>query len=342
MPWRFIFAAYTLLGLLFSSQVWIDYSYGRHPISWGRATAVALADWYLWAALTPAIVWLARRFRLEPGKWAISQAMHVPMSLLFAVVKQFADTFVAMAITGISRVPTSFMKIYVSFLTYWGIVGITYSVEHYRKYRERELQALQLQTALARAQVQSLQMQLQPHFLFNTLNAIAALMRENVEAADVMIARLGDLLRVTLSTADVPQVTLRRELELVDMYLEIQRARMGSRLTTRVAADPDTLDAMVPTLVLQPLVENAIRHGAAARTGPALVEIRARRDGDVLTIDVEDDGPGPPDAIAPGHGLENTRLRLAAAYGSAASIGVSRRSGGGASVRVTLPVTGPG
>src|SRR4029450_1662358 len=125
-------------------------------------------------------------------------------------------------ITGIARGPTTFMKIHVSFLTYWAIVAVAYGLEHYQKYRERELQAARLQTALARAQVQSLQMQLQPHFLFNTLNTIAALMREDVEAADVMLARLGDLLRVTLATADVPDVPLRRELELVDMYLDIQ------------------------------------------------------------------------------------------------------------------------
>ena len=124
-------------------------------------------------------------------------------------------------------------------------------------------------------------MQLHPHFLFNTLNAIAALMREDVEAADVMLARLGDLLRVTLATADVPDVPLRRELELVEMYFDIQRARMGDRLTTRVSAAAETLDARVPTLLLQPLVENAIRHGAAARSGPAAIEVRTRLRGPV-------------------------------------------------------------
>jgi LytS/YehU family sensor histidine kinase len=180
-------------------------------------------------------------------------------------------------------------------------------------------------------------MQIHPHFLFNTLNAIAALMREDIEAADVMIARLGDLLRVTLATADVPEVPLRRELELTDMYLDIQRARMGDRLTTRVSAEPQTLDVQVPTLLLQPLVENAIRHGAAARSGPAMIEVRAQRDGNLLVIDVEDDGPGPPGTILPGHGLENTRMRLAAAYGPSAGVDVRPRHGGGAVARVTLP-----
>ena len=339
MPWPLILAAFTLLGLLFTSQVWIDYAYAQHPLTWWRAAAVALADWYLWAILTPGVVWLARRFRIDRRRWAGALAVHIPVSLVCAVAKQLADTFSATVITGIARGPTPFMKVHVSFLTYWAIVAVTYAFEHYHKYRERELQSAHLQTALARAQVQSLQMQLHPHFLFNTLNAIAALMREDIEAADIMIARLGDLLRVTLATADVPEVPLRRELELVDMYLDIQRARMGDRLTTRVSADPQTLDVQVPTLLLQPLVENAIRHGAAARPGPTLIEVRAQRDGNRLVIDVEDDGPGPPESFAPGHGLENTRLRLAAAYGPSASIEVRPRRGGGAISRVSLAYT---
>jgi sensor histidine kinase YesM len=337
LPWRLILAAYTLLGLLFTSQVWIDYAYARHPLTWWRAAAVALADWYLWAVLTPGVVWLARRFRINRRQWPGAMAVHLPVSLVCTMAKQAADTFSAMAITGISRGPTTFMKIHVSFLTYWAIVGISYAFEHYQRYRERELQAAHLQTALARAQVQSLQMQLHPHFLFNTLNAIAALMREDIEAADVMIARLGDLLRVALATADVPEVPLRRELELVDMYLDIQRARMGDRLTTRVSAEPQALDLHVPTLLLQPLVENAIRHGAAARSGPTSIEVRAGRDGNLLVIEVEDDGPGPPGSISPGHGLENTRMRLAAAYGPSAAVDVRLRPGGGAISSVRLP-----
>jgi two-component system LytT family sensor kinase len=337
LRWLLGLAAYTLLGLLFTSQVWIDYAYARHPLPWWRAAAVALADWYLSALLTPCVVWLARRFRIDRRHWAGSLMVHIPVSLTCTVAKQLADTFSAIAITGIARGPTTFMKIHVSFLTYWAIVGITYAVEHYRKYRERELQAAHLQTALARTQVQSLQMQLQPHFLFNTLNAIAALMREDVEAADVMIARLGDLLRVTLTTADVPELPLGRELELVDMYLDIQRARMGDRLRTHVEADPETLDVQVPPLLLQPLVENAVRHGAAARGGPASIELRARRDGDLVVIEIEDDGPGPPEGVILGHGLENTRMRLAATYGPSAGVDVTRRRSGGAIARVRLP-----
>ena len=123
------------------------------------------------------------------------------------------------------------------------------------------------------------------------------------------------------------------------MYLDIQRARLGDRLTTRVFAEPETLDVQVPTLLLQPLVENAIRHGAAARPGPASIELRARREGQLLVVEVEDDGLGPPESIAPGHGLENTRMRLAAAYGPAAGVDVTPGPGGGAISRIRLPYT---
>jgi sensor histidine kinase YesM len=332
-----ILGAYTVLGLLFTSQVWVDYAYARHPVTWWRAMGVAPSDWYLWALVTPAVVWLARRFRIDRRRWIGSLAVHIPASLIFTVTKQIADTLTATAISGVARGPFSIMKVHVSFLTYWAIVGVTYSIEHYQKYRERELRAAHLETALARAQVQSLRMQLNPHFLFNTLNAVAALMREDVEAADVMIARLGDLLRVTLATADVHEIPLARELELVQMYLDIQRTRMGDRLTARISAAPDTLDAAVPTLLLQPLVENAIRHGAGARSGAATIAVTARRTGDILTIDLDDDGPGPSDAVRFGHGLQNTTTRLATAYGAVATFALLRNPTGGARARVTLP-----
>jgi len=335
-----ILAAYTILGLLFASQVRVDYMYAGQELTWRQAAGTALANWYLWAFLTPAIAWLARRFPLTRARWPVSLAVHIPVGFVCAALKVTADAKTAAMITGVHR-PNSVMPAYLALLTYCVIVGAVHSLDHYRKYRERELQAAQLETALARAQVQSLRMQIHPHFLFNTLNAIASLMREDVEAADVMIARLGDLLRVTLATADVPDVPLRQELEFVRMYLDIQQARMGDRLTTTMAADPSTLDAAVPTLLLQPIVENAIRHGAGARPGPATIAIRASRADGTLTIDVEDDGPGPGDPVQNGHGLRNTRMRLQAAFGPAATLTLARTPAGGALARVTMPVTAP-
>jgi two-component system, LytTR family, sensor kinase len=338
VTWRLILLVYTILGLLFTGQVLIDYAYAGHPLPWWRAMTLALTQWYLWALVTPVVVWLARRFRLDRHHWVGSLAVHAPASLVCTVAKQIADTVAASIITGVARGPFSFIAINMAFLTYWLIVGVTYAAEHYQKYRERELQAARLEAALAQSELQALRMQLHPHFLFNTLNAIAALMREDVEAADVMIARLGDLLRVTLASTDVPEVSLARELELVQMYLDIQHARMGDRLTSRIDAAPDTLDAAVPTLLLQPIVENAIRHGAAARPGAARIDVRARRDGDTLVLEVRDDGPGPEAAVVFRHGLQNTHARLAATHGAAASFELIPHAGGGALARIRMPV----
>jgi hypothetical protein len=336
--WQLALAVCTILGVLFTGQVLIDYAYAGHRLAWWRALAVSLTQWYFWAILSLAIVWVARRFRIDRQRWPRSLLIHLPASLVCTVVKQIADAAAAAAITGIARGPFSFIVIEMAFLTYWVIVGATYAVEHYQKYRERELAAARLETALARSELQSLRMQIHPHFLFNTLNAIAALMREDVEAADVMMARLCDLLRVTLASAHVPEVTLRRELELVEMYFDIQRARMGDRLTARIDAAPDTLEAAVPTLSLQPVVENAIRHGAGARPGAARIDVRARREGGMLVIDVLDDGPGPGNATVFRHGLGNTRARLTATHGAAATFELMPRDGGGALARLRIPI----
>ena len=338
MPWLVILGVYTVLGVLFTGQVLLDYMYAGHPLAWWRGMALAMTEWYLWALITPAIVWLAGRFRVDRRHWPGALAIHAPASLACTVAKQVADTIAASMITGIARGPFSFLTINVAFLTYWLIVGATYATEHYQKYRERELQAAHLETALARSQLQALRTQLHPHFLFNTLNAIAALMREDLEAADVMMARLGDLLRVTLASAHIAEVPLRQELEFVRMYFDIQQARMGQRLTVHIDASAETLDAAVPTLLLQPLIENAVRHGAAARPGAVRIELRARREGDTLILEVRDDGPGPAAGAVFRHGLENTRARLAATHGRAASLELLRRAGGGALAQVRMPV----
>src|SRR5262249_54075630 len=177
-------------------------------------------------------------------------------------------------------------------VAYWAIVGLVHAAAYYRKFREHEMQTIVLESQLAQAQFQMLRMQLQPHFLFNTLNAISALMHQNVELADQMLARLADLLRSTLETAGTQEVPLKQELEFTELYLEIEQARLGPRLVVRLDADPETMDAYVPNLILQPLVENAIRHGIAPRPEPGHIEIRARRDNGTLQVQVLDDGPG--------------------------------------------------
>jgi LytS/YehU family sensor histidine kinase len=232
-------------------------------------------------------------------------------------------------------------KFHQNLMFYAAILAVSQGVDYYRKYRERELRASQLEARLAQTRLQVLKMQLHPHFLFNTLNAISALIHQDVDLADRMVARLGDLLRSTLESADTQEVSLRQELDFIQPYLEIEQARLGPRLTVRLEIDPHALDAAVPNLVLQPLVENAIRHGIAPRAEPGRIEIRARRDDGQLCLQVRDDGPGlPPDPAAPfkeGIGLANTRARLQQLYGAAHRFELCNGPGRGLGVTITIP-----
>jgi LytS/YehU family sensor histidine kinase len=221
-------------------------------------------------------------------------------------------------------------------LTYWLLVGLRHAADYYNKYKDRELKATQLEARLAQAQLQVLKMQLQPHFLFNTLHAISALVHKDVEAADRMITRLSEFLRLTLESVGMQEIELKGELESLDKYLEIEQVRFGDRLTVVRSIDPETLDLLVPNLILQPLVENAVRHSVAPRAAGGRIEIRARRKGDSLLLEVEDDGPGLPSApVVEGVGLANTRARLEQLYGSAQSMELAPDRG--FRVKLSLP-----
>jgi sensor histidine kinase YesM len=226
-------------------------------------------------------------------------------------------------------------------LVYWGIVGLGHAVNYYRQFRDRERRAAQLEAQLAQAHLQVLKMQLHPHFLFNTLNAISALMHKDVELADTMVARLGELLRSSLETIGTQEVPLRQELEFIRPYLEIEQARLGERMTVKMDIDPEAMDLQVPNMILQPLVENAIRHGIAPFIKPGQIEITARRNGGMLHLQVRDNGPGlSPDqqhAFKPGVGIANTRARLQQLYGADHRFEMVNGSSGGLTVTILIP-----
>src|SRR5437762_5925531 len=305
-PWAragLFFAVWTLLGLFDASYSIIRYASAGDPVPWYNLLAMCLALWYCWAFLAVFVFRLARRYPFEGRTWPRRLALHLAASVFFAIVKMFLDypiiklfycpepdklplfRFLRMAFN-------SHFHTYV--LTYWAMLGVCHALEYHRKYRSRELKAARLETRLAQAQLHLLKMQLHPHFLFNTLNAISALIHRDVELADRMVARLGDLLRLTMDNAGTHEVVLAQELEFVEAYLEIERVRFGPRLTVRMEIEPETRGAWVPYLLLQPLVENALRHGIAPRPGPGLLEIRAERIGETLVLQVSDDGPGMP------------------------------------------------
>jgi two-component system LytT family sensor kinase len=234
----------------------------------------------------------------------------------------------------------TFLMLDKELLVYWVIVLISHAAAYYQRYREGELRASQ-------AQLQALKMQLHPHFLFNALHSISALVHSDPDAADKMIARLGDFLRLTLDSAAAQEVSLRQELEFLNCYLDIERTRFRDRLTTEIHADPQVLDCVVPNLILQPIVENAIRHGVSQRAAHGHVEVRASRAGNALRLEVRDNGRGLPVGDEAGRGkqgggvgLANTRARLQQLYGGAYRFELQNAPAGGAVVTLELPLHG--
>jgi sensor histidine kinase YesM len=240
------------------------------------------------------------------------------------------------------------LSLHQNIITYWFILGIQYAFQYYRKYQEREKDALrlelrtsELQAQLVQAQLSALKMQLQPHFLFNTLNAIVVLVRQQRgREAEETLALLGDLLRCVLEDVEAQEVPLRRELEYLQLYLAIEQVRFKDRLRVEVAADPAVLDAAVPHMGLQPIVENAIRHGIGRKSSAGKLQIQAARVGQSVQVTVRDDGPGFPPADpsrTPGIGLANTRARLQQLYGDAGRLIVENGEQGGAVVTMVVP-----
>ena len=221
------------------------------------------------------------------------------------------------------------------------IVGLTYGFDYYLKYRKRELQTATLQASLAQAHLENLEHRMQPHFLFNTLNMISATMHENVDLADHMMTRLSDLLRMSVQRRGRQEVPLEDELEMLGAYAEIMQARFERRLTIDIDAEPGLENALVPPLLLQPLVENAIKHGVAAREEGGRVEVRIRRNGTRLLLYVRDDGPGagePAEALLRrGHGLSMTVERLARMYGDAQTLSIADDEAGGLALSISIP-----
>ena len=324
---------WTLPGILVGSQLYFhDRVQGLnvYPHQWPRYVVWQLVGWYFWVPITPFILLLGRRIPVGPGRRWTGVLVHVvaaaAMTFFFAVWNTLFARPIAPREAVSELDPRYFFESFVlqrfhtSLLTYLVILGTAYGIDFYRQHRQRELLASQLQTQLAQAQLEALKMQLHPHFLFNTLNSISMLVRKGGrEEAVKMLAGLSDLLRLALDNAGLQVVTLEQELSFLERYLELQRIRFRDRLTVKLIVSPDTLTAEVPNLILQPIVENAIRHGIDSSSDAGLVEIRARREHGRLRMEVRDDGPGfSATRRAEGQegvGLTNTRKRLERLYG---------------------------
>jgi len=332
-------------GLFSFAQSYLYYALpGAHPESPARLFALAMGSASIWALLTPAALWVSSRIRLTPERLLRSLALHFLVGIGFVAVSTLLEREVARVVFAGPAQPFARSLLYrfdSRLLAYLLIVTLAQVARYLLLFREREQQSAALATQLARAELQVLKMQLQPHFLFNALNSISELVHRDPRSADRLIARLGHLLRLSLEQAAGHQmVPLRQELEFLKAYLEIEETRFRDRLVVELEAGPEVLDAAVPTLLLQPLVENAIRHGVAPRPAGGRVRFQARREGDRLAIEVCDDGPGFPRSaagFAEGLGIRNTRERLRQLFGAGHGLRFENIAGGGARVAIELP-----
>lgn len=341
---------WTTIGALFALQSVVMYSYsGTRTMSGWRLLAYSLADWYVWAALTPAVVWLARRANFVQHPWR-ALAIHLPASVAFVLLRSLLRLGLGLLVPPVRIGPPGLMaSVGLNVFVYWAIVVAAVALEYSRMYRGEQLAGARLKAQLARAELGVLKMQLQPHFLFNTLNAISEQVHADPESAERMITQLSELLRHTIRSGNAHEISLREELALLDRYLGIQRVRFGGRLVASIDAEPEAMEALVPNLVLQPLVENAIQHGIAPRASGGRVDVVARRHDATgqLVLEVRDDGIGIAaaggrrrDAPSPqeGVGIANTIARLKQLYGDEFRFALDERPEGGAIAIVSLPL----
>jgi two-component system, LytTR family, sensor kinase len=351
------FLLWTVLGLFYFSQGVTQSLFGHDPTPWWHYLVGWLLGVYVWALLTPLILSLGRRFPIERRNWLRRTALQLFLSAVFSafeltvesvlysrfhlfpvVIKDFGGALAQLLVRGFHG----------GIVDYWIVLGLQWGVLYYRRYQERsrevmefELRASELQSQLMSAQLNALKMQLQPHFLFNTLNAITVLVRQQRgKDAEQMLGHLSDLLRRVLEDVDTQEVSLERELEYLRLYLAIEQVRFADRLRVEVLADPEAQEASVPQLILQPIVENAIRHGIGRSSSAGRILINASKIDGKVELRVQDDGPGlSPRHVSPdqGIGLANTRARLQQLYGQDAGLEIRNCERGGVIVTMTIP-----
>lgn len=326
-----------------------------HPW-WQHLTSWMVGVW-LWFVFTPLVLWLGRKFPPDRKPYWRAVLFHLAISLVFPLVDLALESVILRGLHVFPDIMSSFaatlffllvIGYHQSILTYWSILGAQCTYGWYRRYEERrqealrlELRSSQLERQLAEAHLSALKMQLHPHFLFNTLNTIMVLVRQQKgREAEEMLARLSDLLRCVLDDVQAQEVPLSRELEYLQLYLSIEQVRFQDRLRVDIAADPEVLDAALPHMALQPIVENAIRHGIGRSSTAGQIGITACRVNESVEIKIRDDGPGLAAAngtTGGGIGLANTRARLRELYGDAASLKVENAERGGVVATMVLP-----
>ncbi|HET6268006.1 MAG TPA: histidine kinase [Acidobacteriota bacterium] len=350
------------MALFSSALIYPSLSNAEQKPSWKMLLIWQTMWWYGWVPLVPVILWLSQRFRLTAKRWwtslpvhvvaaAVLSLIHILIYVIFCrilggdwwkdIIENSNDTIFTVLIRLVNALQVNFK---LRLLVYIGVLMISHALYYYRRYHEAELESIKLETQLSMAQMQALKMQLQPHFLFNTLHSVSALLYTNLPIADEMISRLIRFLTMTLENSGEQIVSLEKELEFLRNYLEIEQVRFQDRLTVEMNIEPQALTARVPNLIMQPIVENAILHGIAPQSGAGAIRISAQRKNGKLELQIQDNGPGL-NAFGPNHfreglGLANTRSRLEQLYGSAQRMMLANAEGGGLVVTMEFPFEG--
>ena len=351
--WLRALALWALLVLVFSTRtevrgepfVWVS-------LTWSESLRIAISQWTTWSLLSALIVWIDRRLPVRRDVLLPRFVWHIPLSAVFTVAFSYlhhaglwlldAPRDPSLLAGGVLATSWRVMHRNTTYF-YWVIVGVYIALDYQRHLKDRAIRTAELERLLSAARLNNLRNQLQPHFLFNALNAISAYVEQKPRRARQMIEQLGDLLRLSLEHSDEQEITLAQEMAFVDRYLKLQAVRFEDRLQVSLVSDPQVLDAFVPPFILQPLVENAVRYAVSVRSCPTRVEIKAWRQNGHVRVRVRDDGPGLPSDWSfdrnAGIGLASIRERLRHLYGpDRHSFDVTPEPGGGVRVELSLPL----
>lgn len=347
--WLALAAVWAVIGLVLSVEVYFSVRVSMPGVGFSEVVAAQYLRATIWALLTPLVLWLRRAVPLSSGRWLGGVSFHLGLSVLIMLVYYLGRVWVLFWQSGgmnsdfwdVAR-RSFFGSNMIDVLLYWAVLGTGYTFEIYRKYKNEQIRGAELESRLVQSELSALKQQLHPHFLFNTMNTIAVLVREgrNHEAVQ-LLARLSGLLRTTLDSSGVEEITLRQEMEFNERYVEIQKMRFADRLTVVTDISAEALEARVPNLMLQPLVENAIQHGVSPKRGPGRVKIVGRVEADQLRVEVSDDGVGIDNGkinrAREGIGLSNTRERLNHLYGASCQLVLRSEPDLGTTVSIVLP-----
>lgn len=349
-----IFLVWTLLGMYFVVQNYIYSASTDRGFDWVQNINYRLSNYWMWALFTPLVYYLTRKFKFENPR----RLKNIFIVILLGIGISFAHSFLSILLSitlnwSAGKIPEGIVArlqaarfavvggTFDSLFMYSIIIGIIYSFEYYKKNREHQLHVSELEKKLAQAELQALKMQLHPHFLFNTLHAISTLMHRDADAADKMITRLSDLLRISLDNIGVQQVTLKDEMEFIEKYIEIQKIRFQDTLNVKVNIASETLNMMVPNLILQPIIENAFKHGIRSNLSLTEIDISSKLNNGNLILSVMDNGSGlnnnKNNSENDGVGLNNTMSRLNQLYGDNYEFNFNDRAGGGFQVLIKIP-----